>query len=98
MSKLGLNEIEEKLAEFKGWEYKDNQITKTFILKDFISVMNFVNEVANEAEGMNHHPDIFIYSWNNVAFTLSTHSEGGITDKDFELAEKIESLQKSYMF
>ena len=70
-----------------------NQIAKLFQLKDFAEALAFVNKVGAEAEKMNHHPDIFIHSWNKVKITISTHSEGGITKKDFQLAEKIEGLK-----
>jgi 4a-hydroxytetrahydrobiopterin dehydratase len=93
MKKLNDNEIQERIRSLNGWEYKDNSIQKSFQLKDFSSIMAFVNKAAEEAEKVNHHPDIFIHSWNKVIFILSTHSEGGITEKDFNLAKTIESLQ-----
>jgi 4a-hydroxytetrahydrobiopterin dehydratase len=93
MKKLNIDEVEKKLAGLEGWKLKNNTIEKSFKLKDFADVMNLVNRVAEEAEKMNHHPDIYIHSYNNVAFTLSTHSEGGITQNDFDLAERIESLK-----
>jgi 4a-hydroxytetrahydrobiopterin dehydratase len=86
------NEIKEKLNDIQGWEYRQNQLSREFELKDFISVIKFVTRVADEAEKMNHHPDILIHSWNKIKFSLSTHSEGGITKNDFELAEKINQL------
>ena len=86
--------INEKLKNFTGWSFEDNQIGKEFMFKDFNSALEFVNKVGEEAEKMNHHPDIFLHSWNKVKLTVSTHSEGGVTDKDFTLAEKIESLNK----
>jgi 4a-hydroxytetrahydrobiopterin dehydratase len=88
------NEIKEKLNDIQGWEYRQNQLSREFELKDFISVIKFVTRVADEAEKMNHHPDILIHSWNKIKFSLSTHSEGGITKNDFELAEKINQLFK----
>ena len=50
--------------------------------------------MGGEAEKMNHHPDIFLHSWNKVKITISTHSEGGVTEKDFRLAEIIDKLSK----
>jgi 4a-hydroxytetrahydrobiopterin dehydratase len=70
-----------------------NQIVKQFQFKDFVSALEFVNKTGTLAEEMNHHPDIFIHSWNKVKITISTHSEGGITIKDFQLAEKIEGIK-----
>ena len=94
MAVLNQNEIEIKLKNLSGWNYKSNQIGKEFKFKDFKSALEFVNEVGKQAEMMNHHPDIFLHSWNKVKLTVSTHSEGGVTEKDFKLAEKIESLVK----
>jgi 4a-hydroxytetrahydrobiopterin dehydratase len=93
MKKYNNDEIEKKLSVLDGWEFKNNKIEKLFKYKDFAAVMSFVNRVADEAEKMDHHPDIYIHSWNNVVFTLSTHSEGGITQNDFDLAERIETLK-----
>jgi 4a-hydroxytetrahydrobiopterin dehydratase len=54
--------------------------------------MEFVNSVAVEAESMDHHPDILIHGWNNVRLSITTHSKGGLTEKDFSLAVKIDVL------
>ena len=67
------------------------EIRKKFELKDFVRAMGFVNSVALLAEKANHHPDIDI-RWNAVTLTLSTHSAGGLTEKDFVLARKIDAL------
>jgi 4a-hydroxytetrahydrobiopterin dehydratase len=92
MSLLTPDEITKNLSSLSGWVQEGNQIAKLFQLKDFVEALTFVNKVGAEAEKMNHHPDIFIHSWNKVKITISTHSEGGITKKDFQLAEKIEGL------
>jgi 4a-hydroxytetrahydrobiopterin dehydratase len=86
------NEIINRLANLNGWEYIAKQIQKSYSFRDFKSAMEFVNKVAVEAENMNHHPDIFIHSWNKVQFILSTHSAKGITDNDFNLAQKIDQM------
>jgi 4a-hydroxytetrahydrobiopterin dehydratase len=93
MSLLNKDEIKKKLATLNGWIQEGNQIAKLFQFKDFVEAIAFVNKVGAEAEKMDHHPDIFIHSWNKVKITISTHSEGGITKKDFQLAEKIEGLK-----
>lgn len=93
MSPLPKDELAKNLASLSDWELEGNQIAKLFQLKDFAEALNFVNKVGAEAEKMDHHPDIFIHSWNKVKITISTHSEGGITKKDFQLAEKIEGLK-----
>lgn len=93
MSLLNEEEITQKLNKLNRWELEENQINKQFQLKDFAEALNFVNKVGAFAEELDHHPDIFIHSWNKVKITISTHSEGGITQKDFDLAEKIESIK-----
>ena len=93
MTLLTQAEITNNISSLSGWIQEGNQITKQFQLKDFAEALSFVNKVGAEAEKMDHHPDIFIHSWNKVKITISTHSEGGITKKDFQLAEKIEELK-----
>ena len=77
------------LASFPGWEINPKEIKKTFRFPSFLTAISFVNRISVEAEKANHHPDIDI-RYNKVQITLSTHSEGGITEKDIELAKKIE--------
>lgn len=91
MSLLSKVVIEKNLVELTGWIYSNNQIEKVFSFKDFIQASAFVTAVGLEAERMDHHPDILIHSWNKVKISISTHSEGGVTDKDFQLARKIEA-------
>ncbi len=93
MALLTQDEITKNLSSLSGWELEGNQIAKQFQFKDFVEALSFVNKVGTEAEKMDHHPDIYIHSWNKVKITISTHSEGGITKKDFQLAEKIEGLK-----
>ena len=76
-----------------GWIKLGDKIKKKFEFKDFIQAMGFVNSIAFLAERANHHPDIDI-RWNKVQLVLSTHSEGGITQKDIALAKEIESFRK----
>ncbi len=93
MSLLTENEVRNKLSNFVGWSYSSNQISKEFKLANFKEALAFVNKVGETAEAMDHHPDILMHSWNKVKISISTHSEGGVTTKDFQLAEKIESLK-----
>jgi 4a-hydroxytetrahydrobiopterin dehydratase len=93
MSLLTQDEVAKKLSSLSGWTEEGKQIMKQFQFKDFADALAFVNKVGEEAEKMDHHPDIFIHSWNKVKITISTHSEGGITKKDFQLAEIIEGLK-----
>ena len=89
MPKLAESDIESKLQGLSGWGRKANEIQKAFKLKNFVEAIAFVNKVADLAEKARHHPDILI-NWNKVTLTLSTHSEGGLTDKDFSLAGQID--------
>ena len=82
-------EITNKLLGFPGWEFANNGIVKTYSLPDFETAMKLVNQVAMIAENAQHHPDIEI-KYSKVTFSLSTHSEGGVTEKDFKLAKQIE--------
>ena len=94
MSVLNKDEVNARLNKVKSWKLIDNKISKEFELKDFKSALNFVNQVGAEAESMDHHPDILMHSWNKVKISVNTHSEGGVTEKDFKLAEKIEAINK----
>ena len=92
MAVLSPDKINSKLDELDGWNFKDEQICKEYELSNFKDALDFVNKVGEAAEVLNHHPDIFIHSWNKVKITISTHSEGGVTEKDFILAHRIEKL------
>ncbi len=94
MKVLNENEIQNRLHELSGWEFKNNLIGKEFQLKDFKSALQFINGVGEIAEKIDHHPDIFLHSWNKVKITVSTHSAGGITENDFKLAGSIEKINK----
>jgi 4a-hydroxytetrahydrobiopterin dehydratase len=94
MSVLNKDEITARLSKVKSWKFTDNKISKEFELKDFKAALKFVNQVGAEAESMDHHPDILMHSWNKVKISVNTHSEGGVTEKDFKLAEKIEAINK----
>jgi 4a-hydroxytetrahydrobiopterin dehydratase len=94
MSLMNNNQIISNLSKISGWSFENNFIIKQFQFKDFIEALSFVNTVGMEAEKMDHHPDILMFEWNKVKITISTHSEGGVTEKDFELAHKIEDRTK----
>ncbi len=79
------------LADLPSWEQSGNAIRRTFKFRDFAAAIAFVDRVAEAAEAANHHPDIDI-RWNRVTLSLSTHSEGGLTDKDLALARSIDGL------
>ena len=88
------DEVTAQLAELPDWKRADGDdpaITAAYKLDDFVGAMTFVNQVGAAAEEMNHHPDIDI-RWDTVTLVLSTHSEGGLTAADFDLAAKIARL------
>jgi len=91
MARLSDAEIDERLGGMDGWERSGDAIVKQFDNGDFKGSVEFVNRLMPEAEEMNHHPDLEI-SWKTVTVTISTHSEGGLTGNDFELARRIETL------
>ncbi len=80
------------MAEDKDWTEHDDALVRDFEFSDFAAALAFVNRVGEAAEQANHHPDILLHGWNKVRLTLSTHSEGGLTDKDRELAATIDTL------
>jgi 4a-hydroxytetrahydrobiopterin dehydratase len=84
-------EAQERLSSLPGWKRNGEAIEKSFKRGDFVGSVEFVASLVEPAEAMNHHPDLSI-SWDTVTVTLSTHSEGGLTANDFELAEKIDAL------
>ena len=82
-------EIEQRLSELGDWHREGTEIEKTYEFDDFATAMEFVNDVARLAERYDHHPDIDI-RYNKVHLSLSTHSDGGLTNLDFTLANDIE--------
>jgi 4a-hydroxytetrahydrobiopterin dehydratase len=94
MSVLNSNDIMNKIKDLDNWSFDNNQIQSNYQFKDFKEALGFVNKVGNEAEKMNHHPDLLLHEWNKVKISVSTHSEGGVTEKDFKLAGIIDNLSK----
>jgi uncharacterized protein len=83
------SEVRAKLKGLSGWNLNGGEIKKKYEFSSFSEAIQFVNRVADLAERADHHPDILI-NYRKVTLTLSTHSEGGITQKDFNLAEQVE--------
>lgn len=82
-------EVRPRLVFLQGWEFEKDGILKTYEFRDFIAAFSFMTRVAMEAEKMGHHPE-WSNVYNKVVIRLTTHSDGGVTDKDFKLAEIIE--------
>ena len=91
MSLLSEEQVADFLSRHGEWRHDDASIVRDFEFDDFVEAMGFVTSVALVAEKAFHHPDIDI-RWNTVTLRLSTHSEGGLTVQDTELAERIETL------
>ena len=85
--------IQRELGNLTGWSRRGDAITKTFQFRNFLTGIGFVSAVAKAAEAADHHPDIDI-RYTKVTCTLSTHSAGGITQKDLDMARKIDQAQE----
>jgi 4a-hydroxytetrahydrobiopterin dehydratase len=88
--RLSEEEVENALIELPEWELQGRDISRVFEFRNFAESIEFVNLIAPLAEAANHHPDLDI-RWNKVRVKLSTHSKGGLTRLDFDLAEKIDA-------
>ncbi len=92
-TRLNEEQINQRLAGVSDWRREGDEIVRDVKFTDFKSAMAFVNRVADEAEALDHHPDILIHGWNNVRLNVMTHSEGGLTAMDFQLAQRINALE-----
>jgi 4a-hydroxytetrahydrobiopterin dehydratase len=91
MARLSDAEIEERLAG-SDWRREGDTIVRDIECKGFTAAMELANRVADAANEADHHPDILIHDYKHVRLTLSTHSEGGITENDVALADAIDGL------
>jgi 4a-hydroxytetrahydrobiopterin dehydratase len=89
MPRLSDVQIGNQLTSLAGWEYKDDSLRKLFRFKEFMDGIRFVVRVAEIADAADHHPDIHV-NYTRVTFICTTHSEGGVTEKDLRLAQDIE--------
>ena len=92
MERLSASQITKELEYIKGWKSNENSIQKDYKLITFADALAFIVKIGLEAEKMDHHPDLLLHGWNNVQVKLSTHSAGGVTENDFNLAQKIEKI------
>jgi 4a-hydroxytetrahydrobiopterin dehydratase len=88
---LSDEEIQERANQLEGWTLEGKELRITQKFKDFVEAIAFVNKLVEPAEAANHHPDLEI-SYNKVKITLTTHDAGGLTSKDFDLAQVISKL------
>ena len=92
MAVLSDVEIDQRLEGVDDWHRDGGSIERDLSFADFAAAIAFVNRVAELAEAANHHPDILLHGWNKVRLTLSTHSEGGLTEADFSMAGQIDRI------
>lgn len=91
MTKLDEEEIYKRLEDLQDWDYTDNALTTSFEFNDFKEAFSVMVRIAFEAESQQHHPEWFNV-FNKVQISLSTHDAGGVTEKDFTLAQTIERV------
>lgn len=89
--KLSQEEIDQHLEAVDGWFELDGKLQRDFEFKDFVTAFGFMAQVALAAEAMNHHPEWFNV-YNRVSIHLMTHDAGGISQYDFELAQRINEI------
>jgi 4a-hydroxytetrahydrobiopterin dehydratase len=89
--KLDAAQIRLLIGDLRGWQAKEDKLTKTLTFKDFVTAMEFLNRVAEIAETEGHHPDFAVH-YNKVDFTIFTHDVGGLSINDFIIAAKIDAL------
>ena len=91
MPLLSPDAVQEKLKKLQGWKLVDKEIVREFKFANFVDALRFVNAVADKAEAAGHHPDIDI-RYNKVKLALVSHDAGGLTERDFELAQVADGL------
>lgn len=96
MALLSDEDIKAALTERSDWTREGDAITREFELKDFVTAVAFVNDIAVAAEERNHHPDVLISDYKKVTPTITSHSDGGLTLKDFDLAGAIDRIAAAY--
>ena len=92
MAKLSAKQVQDQLKGLSGWELKDETIQREFILPSFSNAILFISAVGQLAEAAGHHPDIHLFAYNHVRLILTTHSSGGLTKKDLNLASQIQGV------
>ena len=96
MKKLSESQVKARLKHLEGWEADNSgaMMQKEFRFEDFVAAMDFLNRVGEKAEDLQHHPDMCI-SYNSVVCMLTTHEKGGLTEADFKMANRIESVYET---
>ena len=94
MALLSDDEVDRALEGVQDWRREGDEIVKDLQFEDFRGAMAFVNEVADVAEELDHHPDITVHGWNKVRLAVTNHSQGGLTQADFDLAATVDGLPR----
>ncbi|MEO8514674.1 MAG: 4a-hydroxytetrahydrobiopterin dehydratase [Ignavibacteria bacterium] len=92
MDKLTDKQLTEALKELNGWEFKEGSIKKTYKTQNFPSTMGFVTSIGGFCQKRNHHPDYVLMKFKEVEVSFSTHSAGGITQNDIDIASDLEKI------
>lgn len=90
-ARLDSTAITQRVAALAGWRVEGAELMKSYRFKNFVEAIAFVNAIARIAESQNHHPDLVV-RWGEVTVRVTTHSAGGLTAKDFELASAIDQI------
>jgi len=90
-SVLTREQIAEQLQSMPGWQVQGNELVKPYRFKNFLEAVDFVDKITPEAEAAGHHPDLLV-RWGEVTVHLTTHSAGGVTEKDVKLANTIDQI------
>ncbi len=96
MGLLSDEEIDAHLSELEGWKRDGRFIQRTFKFPRFMKAIAFINRVAELAEEADHHPDLYNV-WRSVTLKYTTHDEGGLTERDFGMAAKVNALDTDYL-
>ena len=90
MSLMSDDDVDVRLGQLPGWQREGQRIRRVYSFAGFKEAMAFVNRVADLAEAADHHPDILV-NYNRVTLTLTSHDSGGLTERDFRLASRIDA-------
>ena len=90
--KLSEEEINERLLRTPMWEREGVMIVRNLQVENFAAALALVNRIGEVAEALDHHPDILLHGWNKLRLSVTTHDTGGLTERDFELAARVEEL------
>lgn len=94
VDKVSLKEARARLKDLDGWTLKGKALRREYVMRDFLAAIEFLHEVAQAAESSDHHPDLHLTGYRRLAIELTSHDAGGLTDRDFALAARIDALPR----